>query len=189
MTSASSVKMSPYVTFPKVLACNRVAVTETKTKHTDRLTVPDRSDLFWEVQAPSEDLQDVQEAQYLYWLNRCHNKDEGETLKKSHTDGLPRVINLDGQNDDMLRVGNWAGLVDPARHQTRHVHLAQIRRHESKMRSIDRVCNYCSYELGHKCDLHYPAVVHCKECCIRIQSVNKERQRTWERVGREREQR
>merc|ERR1740128_298969 len=96
MTSASSVKMSPYVTFPKVFACNRVAVTETKTKHADRLTVPDRSDLFWEVQAPSEDLQDVQEAQYLYWLNRCLNEDEGETLKKSHTDGLPRVINLGG---------------------------------------------------------------------------------------------
>ena len=176
LTSSSSAKMSPYMVLPA--ACNRVGVTETS--HAAKLKVPERGDLFWEDQNPSQDPH--------YWLDRCEAK-EGETLKLSHIDGQPRVINLlhhplQGSRDDqMLRVGNWGGLTDPARHQAQHVLLARIRREESDFGSKDRVCNLCSYLLGHRCDLYYPAMVHCKECCVRMQEYHRERER--ERADRE----
>ena len=160
-------------------ACNRVAVT--KTSYANKVKVPDEPGVFWEDQIRSEDPH--------YWLNRCLNSKEGESLKESHIDGLPRVINLGGQNDDMLRVGNWAGLADPAQHQTRHVYLAKIRRYEADLRSTVRVCNFCSYYLGHRCDLFYPAVAHCKECCTQMQSVNRERDRQRTERGKEAEKR
>ena len=181
MTSSSSAKMSPYMVLPA--ARNRVGVTETS--HAAKLRVPERGDLFWEDQNPSQDPH--------YWLDRCEAK-EGETLKLSHIDGQPRVINLlhhplqDSRDDQMLRVGNWGGLRDPARHQAQHVLLARIRREELDFGSKDRVCNLCSYSLGHRCDLYYPAMVHCKECCVRMQDYHRERERA-DREETERRQR
>ena len=68
MTSSSSAKMmSPYMLLPS--ACNRVAVT--KTSHAAKLKVPERGDLFWEDQNPSQDPH--------YWLDRWE-ANEGETL-------------------------------------------------------------------------------------------------------------
>ena len=153
----------------------------TKTSYANKVKFPDEPGLFWEDQIRSEDPH--------YWLNRCLDSNEGESLKQSHIDGLPRVVNLGGQNDDMLRVGNWAGLKDPAQHQARHVYLAKIRRYEADLNSTVRVCNFCSYYLGHRCDLFYPAVAHCNECCTQMQWVNRERNRERTERGKEAEKR
>ena len=169
MSSSSSVKMrlrwSPSMLLPA--ACDRVAVT--KTSHAAKLKVPERGDLFWEDQNPSQDPH--------YWLDRCENAKEGETLKLSHIDGQPRVINL--EDDVMLRTGDWGGLTDPAKHQTQHVLLAQIRRTEYRKKSSeDRVCNLCSYSLSHRCNLYYPATVHCYDCCVKmLEDYFRERER------------
>ena len=81
----------------------------------------------------------------------------------------------------MIRVGDWGGLADPHEHQIRHVHLAQIRR------DYDRECRYCNYFLGHACDLFYPAVTHCKECCVKMQQQRRSEDSRWgQRGGQER---
>ena len=116
----------------------------------------------------------------LRWLDRCEGW-EGETLKQSYNDNQPRVIYLDGDDDTMLRVGDWGGLADPHEHQIRHVHLAQNRR------DSDRECHYCSYFLGHTCDLYYPAITHCKECCVKMQHQRRSEDSRWgQRGGQER---
>ena len=48
-------------------------------------------------------------------------------------------------------------------------------------------CRYCSYFLGHTCDLYYPAVMHCKECCVKMQHQRRSEDSRWgQRGGQER---
>ena len=65
---------------------------------------------------------------------------------------------------DMLRVGDWSKLDDPAEHQARQVVLANIRR-----ANPDRACVLCSYHLAskHSCSLQTKEEIvnHCKDCC------------------------
>ena len=162
-SSAPSGKMTPYVTLPLSPAVNRV--TDTATILPVKLKLPKVQGLLWETQTKSKD-------PYRFWLDRCANANEEETFIRSHGDGQPRVIILaedDYDNPQFLRVGNWDKLGDPARHQAGQVYLAKIRKAEP-----DRVCKLCNYLLGHNCDLFYPDVVHCKECCTKMQKANKE---------------
>ena len=104
---------------------------------------------------------------YDFWRNYA----EGKILDRSRIDGVPRVVNLTGNylsnrhDGDMLRVGDWARLEDPAEHQARQVILANIRRADP-----DRACVLCSYHLASKHSCSLPMTVpgtvnHCKDCC------------------------
>ena len=90
----------------------------------------------------------------------------------------------------MIRVGDWGGLADPHEHQIRHVYLAQIRIRSDQYADYgysDQMCRYCSYFLGHTCDLYYPAVTHCKECCVKMQHQRRSEDSRWgQRGGQER---
>ena len=98
----------------------------------------------------------------------CPNK-EGDIVDRSMIDDQPRVVNLNHPDmPDMLRVGDWGSLDDPFKHQVRHMHLAKIR-----LAHPDRVCHWCGYSLGHKCDLYHPAVTHCSECCLLMKEKNR----------------
>ena len=98
---------------------------------------------------------------------------EGDLIDQSRIDGVPRVVNLTGNylalggnrhNGDMLRVGDWSKLEDPAEHQARQVVLANIRR-----ANPDRACVLCFYHLAskHSCSLQTKEEIvnHCKDCC------------------------
>ena len=160
MTSSASAKMTPYVSIQLTKGMIQDAETRaTWVTSPSRLKVPDEANLFSATY--DQEGHGCQE-----WLDNCYNENEGETLKQSMIDGRPRVINL--HEPDMLRVGDWGRLEDPYKHQYRHMHLARIRRAEP-----DRVCVFCNYSLGHKCDLYCPATVtHCSECCVHMQYKN-----------------
>ena len=138
-----------------------------------RLKVPDEANLL-SITYDQEGIYGCED-----WVENCLNEKEGQTVKRSTIDGKPRVVNLDGP--DMLRVGDWGRLEDPYKHQVRHMHLAKIRRAEP-----DRACEFCSYLLGHKCDLYAPAVSHCGECCLLMQeySYNRDIKHRDERGGK-----
>ena len=95
---------------------------------------------------------------------------EGNPLKLSRVDGEPRVVNLTGgthHDGDMLRVGDWRQLKDPADHQARHIILANLRR-----AAPDRTCLLCSYNMAsrHDCPISVDKTVktHCKTCCLEL---------------------
>ena len=159
MTSSSSAKMTSHVSIylTKGMMIQDADVRATWVTSPSKLKVPDEANLL-SVTYDQKGLYGCQD-----WLDNCFNEKEGETIKRSTIDGQPRVVNLDGP--DMLRVGDWGRLEDPYRHQYRHMHLAKIRRAEP-----DRVCHFCGYLLGHKCDLYSPAVTHCADCCVLMQN-------------------
>ena len=100
---------------------------------------------------------------YDYWSKHASTEAELRVLKKSQTDGKPRVVNVnvDKDRDDMLRVGVWTKLPDPSDYQRRHVLIASLRRV-----APDRVCQVCFYMLQHSCPLaKHTATKHCATCC------------------------
>ena len=79
-----------------------------------------------------EGLDTLSREEYPAWLDRCLNKQESETLRRSCRDGQPRVVNLGGldypdddANEAMLRVGKWSLLPDPNEHLACHVYFTK----------------------------------------------------------------
>ena len=191
MTSSSSAKMTPHVFLRRtdVAGCRRVDDKAKWTTSSSKLQLPN-TDVTNTFSISAITYDQGGHSGVDGWIDSCYRfvdqngrwqNREGDIIDLSMIDGRPRVVNLDGP--EMLRVGDWGSLEDPYKHQVRHMHLAKIRRAEP-----DRACHWCSYSLGHKCDLYRPSPPHCVDCCLLMQKKNRQYERGDARVRERRDE-